>query len=195
MPVVAKATEPAMGGPRDAEAAKLRAGLVVNVSVLVAGKKEIEETGKRVSDNGTMVLPLLGTLEVADISLEELGTKLTGLYRKYYVEPQVLVEFVRDANTEGISPWGFVTVLGRVKNPGRIALPATHDMTVSGSIQKAGGFNTSAKSDAIIVTRRGENGKIETRQIDLDAVGADGRTQDDIVIQSSDVVYVPEARF
>lgn len=183
----------ARGAPFDV--VKLRPGLVVNMTVLVAGKKEIDETAKRISDKGTMVLPLLGTLEVKDSSLEELSLKLTDLYRKYYVNPQVIVEFVRDANAEGISPWGYVTVLGRVKNPGRIALPATRDLTVSGGIQKAGGFNTSAKSDSILVTRRGPDGKSVTREIDLNAVGADGRMEDDVVVEADDVVFVPESRF
>lgn len=174
---------------------RLRPGLVVNMTVLVSGKKEIEETAKRISDKGTMVLPLLGTLEVKDCTLEQLGDRLNGMYKKYFVNPQVIVEFVRDANAEGISPWGYVTVLGRVKNPGRIALPATRDLTVSGGIQKAGGFNTSAKTDAILVTRRTPDGKSTTREIDLNAVGADGRTEDDIVVEADDVVFVPESRF
>lgn len=174
---------------------KLRPGLVVNVTVLVAGKKEFEETAKRVTDEGTLSLPLLGRMDVKDLSLEALITRLTGQYQKYYVNPQVIVEFVRDTGTEGISPWGYVTVLGRVKNPGRIALPATRDMTVSGSIQKAGGFNTSAKTSAILVTRKGADGRPFSREIDLDAVGADGRTEEDVVVEAGDVVFVPELRF
>lgn len=178
-----------------AEVVRLRPGLVLNMTVLVAGKREIEETGKRISDNGTLVLPLLGTVEVKGRSLDELSASLTSRYLKFFVNPQVIVEFVRDSNSEGISPWGYITVLGRVKNPGRIALPATRDLTVSGSIQKAGGFNTSAKMDAILITRHGSDGQSMTHEIDLNAVGADGRTDDDIVVDSGDVIFVPESRF
>jgi protein involved in polysaccharide export with SLBB domain len=119
------------------EAVKLRPGLVISLVVLVAGEKEIDAPAKRVSENGTVVLPLLGEMTVADQSLEELQEKLTKRYKSYYVRPQVMVDFARDIDREGISPWGFVTVLGRVKEPGRVAIPATRDLTVSGAIQQA----------------------------------------------------------
>ena len=100
-----------------------------------------------------------------------------------------------DIAEEGVSPWGFVTVLGRVEKPGRIALPATRDMTVSGAIQKAGGFATSAKDNGILVTRLLPNGKTEARTINMRAVGTAGRLQEDIILEANDVVFVPEAMF
>ena len=177
------------------EEVKLRPGLVVSMSVLVAGKKEIDEPVKRISDGGTLVLPLLGEMQVVDMSLGELQVKLESLYMKYFVQPQVIVDFVRDGNKEGISPWGFVTVLGRVQNPGRIAIPATRDMTVSGAIQQSGGFAPSAKDTAILVTRSLPDGRTEKRTINLKAVGTAGRLEEDIVLEANDVVFVPELLF
>jgi protein involved in polysaccharide export with SLBB domain len=180
---------------KNVEEVKLRPGLVISMSVLVAGKKEIDEPSKRVSDGGTVVLPLLGEMEVADLTLNELQGKLTDRYKKYFIQPQVILEFVRDTDSEGISPWGFVTVLGRVSKPGRIAIPATRDMTVSGAIQKAGGFAPSAKDTAILVTRSFPNGKTEKRTINLRAVGTAGRLGEDIILEADDVVFVPEMMF
>lgn len=177
------------------EMVKLRPGLMINLVVLVAGQREIDEPAKRISDGGIIVLPLLGEMNVTDMSLEELQAKLTDRYRKYFVKPQVILDFVRDTGAEGISPWGFVTVLGRVKTPGRVAMPATRDMTVSGAIQKAGGFAPSAKDSAILVTRSLPNGQTETRTINLKAVGTAGRLEDDIILDPNDVVFVPEAMF
>ena len=180
---------------KSSEGVKLRPGLVLNMSVLVAGKKEIDEPSKRVSDGGTLVLPLLGEMVVADMSLEQLQEKLTDRYRKYYVKPQVILDFVRDTGAEGISPWGFVTVLGRVKTPGRVMIPPTRDMTVSGAIQQAGGFAPSAKDSAILVTRSLPDGRTETRTVNLKAVGTAQRLDDDIILEANDVVFVPEAMF
>jgi protein involved in polysaccharide export with SLBB domain len=177
------------------ESAVLRPGLMISVRVIVAGKKEIEENAKQISDNGTIILPLLGTMPVAGQTLDSLAYLLVAMYKDYYVKPQVFVEFVRDANTEAVSPWGYVTVLGRVKNPGQIAIPATRDMTVSAAIQKAGGFSSSANTKAIRVTRHLGPGKNEAVEVNLHAVGAGGRTEDDTVIRSGDVVFVPELRF
>ena len=177
------------------EIVRLKPGLMVSMAVLVSGKKEIDEPAKRVSDGGTLVLPLLGETTVAEMSLDELQTKLTEHYRKFFVNPQVILDFVRDTGAEGISPWGSVTVLGQVKMPGRVAIPATRDMTVSGAIQKAGGFAPSAKDNAILVTRSLPNGNTDSRTINLKAVGTAGRLDDDIILEANDVVYVPEAMF
>jgi protein involved in polysaccharide export with SLBB domain len=173
----------------------LRPGLVVNVSVVVGGKKVIEEVGRRISESNTLSLPLLETISVEKMTLDRLSERLTQSYRDYYVNPQVMVEFVRDDNREGISPWGYVTVLGRVKRPGQVSIPPTRDMTLSGAIQQAGGLDTSAKDTAIRITRRTVSGQTETYEINLRSVGARGRVDHDIVLLPEDVVFVPELVF
>lgn len=192
-----KSTPPFGSGEagKTVEVVKLKPGLMISMSVLVAGKKELDEPSKRISENGTVILPLLGEMAVADMSLDELQGELTQSYREFFVDPQVILDFVRDSGSDGVSPWGFVTVLGKVRTPGRIAIPATRDMTVSGAIQKAGGFGSSARDNAILVTRSLPNGETETRTINLKAVGTAGRLNDDIILEANDVVYVPEAMF
>ena len=186
-------------GPGEAaksmEVVKLKPGLMISMSVLVAGKKELDEPSKRISERGTIILPLLGEIEIAELSLDELQGQLAQSYKKFFVEPQIILDFVREADAEGISPWGYVTVLGRVLKPGRVSIPATRDMTVSAAIQKTGGFAASAKVNAILVTRSLPDGKTEARTIDLNAVGTAGRLEDDIILDANDVIYVPEAMF
>ena len=177
------------------DSAKLRPGLVISVNVLVAGKMEIELVGKRVSEKGTIAMPLLGIVSVKDLTLEELSAKLTTSYNEFFVNPQVIVEFVRDDNKEGLSPWGNVTVLGRVKMPGKISIPATRDLTLSAAIQQAGGFDTSAKETAIRITHRRTDGTLHTREIDLHSVGAQGVVEDDVLLEPDDVIFVPEMVF
>jgi len=177
------------------DVAQLRPGLVININVLVAGKKEIDALGKRVTDKGTIGVPLLGTVGVSGLTLDDLSAKLTTAYAEYFVKPQVIVEFVRDDNREGLSPWGSVTVLGRVKKPGKIIIPATRDLTLSAAIQQAGGFDTSAKENAIRVTRRRGDGAVHTREVDLRSVGAQGLVEEDIQLEPDDVVFVPEMIF
>lgn len=181
--------------PSVTDSARIRPGLVINISVLVAGKKEIDASGKRISDDGSIVMPLLGKMLVGSLSLDDLSAQLTTAYKEYFVNPQVLVEFVRDDNREGLSPWGNVTVLGRVKKPGRVSLPATRDLTISGAIQQAGGFDTSAKEQAIRITRRLPGGGVKTWEIDLHSVGAKGLVENDIILEPDDVVFVPELIF
>jgi polysaccharide export outer membrane protein len=177
------------------DAARLRPGLVITVNVLVSGKKEIEAIGKRVTDKGTIAMPLLGVVGVDGLTLDELGLKLMASYKEYFVNPQVIVEFVRDDNKEGLSPWGSVTVLGRVKKPGKISIPATRDLTLSAAIQQAGGFDTSAKETAIRITHRLANGQLSSREVNLHSVGAQGLVEEDVMLEPDDVVYVPELVF
>jgi polysaccharide biosynthesis/export protein len=179
---------------KSTDVVRLRPGLMISMAVLVAGQKEIDEPSKRVSDKSTMVLPLLGEIDVADMTLDELESKLTTRYKRFFVRPQIILDYVRDAQ-EGISPWGFVTVLGRVKEPGRVPIPATRDMTVSGAIQRAGGLAPSAKPNAILVSRSMPDGRIESRTVNLHSVGAAGRLEEDIILEANDVVFVPEALF
>ena len=177
------------------EWATLRPGLVINVAVVVAGKKQIEEVGRRVSENGALTLPLLGALSVGGETLDSFTQLLTDRYREFFVDPQVIVEFVRNDQTAGISSWGYVTVLGQVKRPGRVDIPPTRDLTVSLAIQQAGGFDVSAKVTAIAVTRRTRDGQNKTSQINLREIGERGQVDKDIVLLPDDVVYVPELIF
>jgi protein involved in polysaccharide export with SLBB domain len=174
----------------------LRPGLLLNIKVMVAGRNQLESDAVRITESSDIFLPMLGQVPVAGFTLERLREELTTRYQRFYVQPEVLVDFAREGMQEGISPWGFVTVLGRVKNPGRIMIPATRDLTVSGAIQGAGGFDRSARINAIRVTRHtpGGNGQ-EQFVVNLNEVGADGRARDDFVLGMNDIVFVPEARF
>ena len=173
---------------------QLRPGFVFNLTVLVGGKKEFEERAKRVTDQGTVSLPLVGTVVVQDLTQEQLQILLTEQYGAYLVNPQISIDLVQDEAVDSSSPWGSVTVLGRVKKPGRVAIPATRDLTVSMAVQQAGGFDTSAKDTAIRITRSA-GGKTGSREVNLRAVGAQGRVAEDLILLPGDVVFVPELMF
>lgn len=185
---------PAAAPDRPAAAgAVVRPGFVLTLTVLVDGRKEIDESGARVSEDGDVRLPLVGPVQVAGLTLNTLREKVTNLYREYFVEPQVSVDFVADTQG-GVSPWGTVTVLGRVKNPGNVPLPPTRDLSVVAAIQAAGGFDTSADQGGIRVTRNGPEGR-ESRRINLKALGTGGTTSGDLLLKDGDVVYIPELMF
>ena len=175
--------------------ARLKPGLMVQVTVVVLGKKEIEELNRRVADEGTLVLPLLGTVKVEGMTPSELSADLTKRYARFFVDPHVVVDFVTERGTDAPSPWGYVTVLGCVKNPGRVSIPATQDLTVSAAIQQAGGLKPSGKDSAIEVRRQGAAGKAEVIAVNLRAAGTRAEKREDPVLQSQDVVFVPEMIF
>ncbi len=177
------------------ESPQLRPGLVVKVIVSASGRPEVEEPARRVSAAGTITLPLVGTVKVSELTMEQLSVVLTVLYREYLHKPLVDVDFVVDESAGSVSPWGYVTVLGRVKEPGRINIPPTQDLSLSMAIQLAGGLSTSAKLTGIRISRENGKGKGKHFNVDLRAVGAKGNVKGDVCLQAGDVVYVPERVF
>ena len=180
---------------KDDKSPLLRPGLLIRVSVLVSGKREIDAEVKRVTEHGQLDLPLIGNVDVAGKTLRQLNDILQVQYRDYFVNPQVVTEFVVDESPDSISPWGSVVVLGRVRAPGRVNIPPTQDLTVSGAIQQAGGLDTSAKISAIRVTRRKPDGGTERVTIDFSSVGTQGYVENDLTLQPGDVIFVPERIF
>ena len=173
----------------------LKPGLVVKVVVFVAGNEEISEE-RRIAENGFITLPLSGRQMVQGMTADELEQDLEQLYsERYFVNPTVEVSFVQGNEHGSASPWGFVTVLGRVKTPGPVNIPATQDMTLTLALQRAGGFDTSARQNAIRITRQMDGGRKKTLKVDLGRVGAEGKVEEDITLQPGDVVYVPESMF
>lgn len=169
---------------------KLKAGFSVDVLVMVAGTKEVEELGKRVTANGLLTLPLVGDVSAVPLTLKELGTLLEAKYAEYFVKPTVSVTF-SSTGEDGVSPWGSVTVMGRIVKPGKVSIPPTRDLTVSRAIQQSGGFSSSANQSAIKVTRRLEDGQLQTLKVNLKSLG-EGKLEEDILLYPGDVVFVPE---
>jgi protein involved in polysaccharide export with SLBB domain len=170
----------------------LQPGLVVSISVFAGDHKEVNESEKRISSSGTLTLPLVGTLRVGGMTVDEVSELLRTRYSEFLRAPVVDVELRVGEDGETLHPWGHVTVLGRVMRPGRIGIPATQDLTLSMAIQLAGGFDTSAKLTEIRVTRQNGPKDKRTLEVDIKEVGADGAGSQDVQLQTGDIVYIPE---
>lgn len=180
---------------KDDKSPLLRPGLLIRVTVLVSGKRGVDAEVRRVTDNNQVDLPLIGPVSVKDMTLKELNDALQVWYQDYFIEPQVLAEFVVEERPDAASPWGSVVVLGRVRTPGKVNIPATQDLTVSGAIQQAGGLDTSARSSAIRLTRRNPDGTTQRMTVDFTAVGKRGDVDKDLILKPGDVIFVPEGFF
>lgn len=173
----------------------LRPGFLMRVSVLVSGKREIDGEVKRVSDNNMLDLPLIGQIPVEGVSLRRLNEILQERYSEFFVNPQVIAEFVMEERADAISPWGSVVVLGRVRTPGRVNIPPTQDLRLSAAIQLAGGLDTSARASAIRLTRKKDDGTTEQTTVDFTAVGQHGEIGNDLLLRAGDLIFVPERIF
>lgn len=111
------------------------------VRVSVYENEEISRT-YTIAQGGTISLPLVGRILVADMSLSSLEEIITQKLRDNLIaNPRVSAELVT------LRP---LCVLGEVRAPGCFAYQ--HEMTSSEAIALAGGFTYRAKKDEIIIT-------------------------------------------
>lgn len=185
------APDPTATGP----VPRLNPGVRVNVRILVAGKVEVNEAGLSVSDAGELQLPLLNDVSVRDMTLAEAEARLAQLYSHYFRAPQAIVTFVHSGSDQGVSPWGQITVMGRVMKPGSIPLPANRHLTMSEAIASVGGLATSARDRAVQLTRKAADGAATTRTVNLRAILAGGKSEEDVVLLPGDIIFVPESIF
>ena len=166
-------------------------GLIIQVGTNATQPMTMEAL---VDQNGEITLPLLlqKPVKCDKLSLEELKQKLVKEYSVYYRQPQITVTFAPFDPRSGVSPWGTVTVLGEVLNPGPVNMPSTMDLTVTKVLQTAGGLKPYADRSKIQVTRCDKKGVQTKYMINLNEIGKDGRFDKDITLRAGDVVYVYE---
>jgi polysaccharide export outer membrane protein len=110
-------------------------------------------TDARVTERGTIKMPLVGEVKVAGMSLAEAGKQIGEELQKgqYLKNPQVSVALTTLRSRQ-------VSVLGMVARPGRYALDDTSSQ-LADVIAAAGGISAGAE-DTVIVLREGKEHKV-----------------------------------
>jgi polysaccharide export outer membrane protein len=140
-------------------------------------------TNARVGSDGTISMPLLGDIPVANKTAEEVAQTVRQLFekRKLLVHPNVSV-LITEYATAGIS------VTGEVQKPGTYTLLGQH--TLLDAIAAAGGL-TPAADTTVLIKRRG--GDQTTQRVALTNEDAGNSAKLDIPIYPNDLVIVPKA--
>ena len=135
---------------------------------------------QRVTDEGTINIPYVGSVAVAGLDLSQIEQRIAGQLKGKAQDPQVIVEFVSDRTHT-------VMVSGDVKNPGRVSVLEGTRSAVD-AINRAGGpFNLPAAQAEVVVRRQGQ--VIMVAQYSELLAGAD------IPIQKNDEIVVrPNSR-
>ena len=144
------------------------------------------DTLARISQDGRISFPLLGSLKVAGKSEREVEKMIAvQLHKGGYVNfPQVNVSVESYESRQ-------VAVLGHVNQPGKYVIEA--GATVVDAISLAGGVSPSG-GDRAVVTRqlqRGDRRKTSRHEVDLVAILENGDSSANLTLQEGDVVYVP----
>ncbi len=169
----------------------LRPGYVLRLAVTVGDKVEVNPFEVQISEKNDILVPFIGKVECDGLTINGLRSRLATRYSEFFRNPEISAQFViRDAYT---SPWGRVYIQGRVRREGWVSIPATRRLMLSDAIQEAGGFAQFAKRSNIRVSRRLKDGTIKRFKVDLEEIGIRGKTENDMLLQSGDVVYVFES--
>jgi protein involved in polysaccharide export with SLBB domain len=113
------------------------------ITVSVPRIDELKDAQARVSEDGTIALPMLGEMTVAGMSEEELRQAVADHLRKYVYHPDVSV-FVTEYHSRQVA------VIGSVQKPGLYTL-SSRTGTVLEMISEAGGMTPDAAERVIIV--------------------------------------------
>jgi polysaccharide biosynthesis/export protein len=114
----------------------LGAGDLLRISVPLID--QLKDRTVRVSEDGIVVLPLVGVISVTGMTEQDLRDALIHRVAKYMYHPQVEVFLQHTENRQ-------VAVLGSVKRPGRYML-ASHTDSIMMMISRAGGLNDDAST-------------------------------------------------
>lgn len=143
--------------------------------------KELDQT-VRVSEDGSITLPLVRRVVVEGLTQEGVVQKLTGLLSAQYVKnPQVTI-FIKEYKNQQVA------VIGAVANAGSYELVGRKNLLHI--ISMAGGFSETAGNDVFIL-REGPDGQPRTIAIDLKDLLVNGNQTLNVPIEPNDVINVP----
>lgn len=160
----------------------LGAGDAIRVQVFQNPDLTIET---RVSENGSVSYPLIGSVQLGGLSLGAAEKKIADALQQggFLNKPQVNIMLLQIRGNQ-------VSVLGQVSRPGRYPLE-TANTRLSDMLATAGGAAPTGDDVVVVVGTR--NGQPFRKQIDIPSIFLAERAQENIVLQGGDSVYVHRA--
>ena len=160
-------------GPRD----------LLEIRVLQLPEMNVE---RRVSDEGTIDLPLLGSIAAAGLTEGGLRDEIRRLVEERYLQ--------RETASVSVSVKEFrsrpISVLGAVQRPGPLEFPGR--WTLLEALTAAGGLGAD-HGERIVILRRAVNGLSDQLTIEVDALMLRGDARVNIPVLANDVINVPAA--
>jgi len=163
------------------------------LAISVYGQTELG-SDQRVSDKGTVSIPLLGEIPIGGLTVSEAQRAI----EKAFIEQRYLVKPVVTISIEEFSP-KLVTVLGEVSEPGSIAIPeGRNGLPIQVAIAQAGGFTGAAQKNAVQVKRA--EGKNEDRKapmvvVDVGEILVSNSRGNGFMAGPDDIIFVPRRLF
>jgi polysaccharide export outer membrane protein len=159
-------------------------------SAYVLGRDDVIEVGllgrtdfggrTRVQADGSIQLPFIGKIQVADRTTAEVSEKVREALKVggFFADPVVTVEVVGYASR-------YVTVLGAVGTPGLI--PINRPYRISEILARVGGVREGGAEHIVIRSENGDERKLVVRDLAM------GSAEEDPFVKAGDKIYAPKA--
>lgn len=151
------------------------------ISVNVINFSNLSLSSVVVPPDGKITVPLLEPISVVGKTTDELAAVLTEKWKKFVINPSVTVSLVAKRK-ENVLFYGFITRVGTVEYKSTLRMIE--------ALAQVGGALAIGDLSKVTVTHK--NG--EKQVLDLSKPETRGGTEADILLQSGDVIYVPERR-
>lgn len=153
------------------------------VDFTVGSAPELNKTAV-VQPDGRISLPLIGSVMAANRSLDDLQAALADAYSRQLVRADIGVTL----KTVGALK---VFVGGEVDKPGVYDMPG--DLDALRAVIMAGGFKTTARTNEVVIIRRGPEGRPMMRTLNLSKALKGAGDRDLVPLRRFDIVYVPRS--
>lgn len=155
------------------------------LSVQVFGQPDMSATNVLVADDGTIQVPLVGAVQVANLSPADAGARVAKALRdgRIMKKPVVTVSVTQPLSQR-------ITVLGEVGEPGRYAIDSR--TTIFDLLAEAGGVRPTG-AQRIFILRTDAGGQTVRIPVDLEALLSRPETQPPVKLRAGDSVHVPRA--
>jgi polysaccharide export outer membrane protein len=173
--------------PREAkpvEAPQVSEGYVIGESDVLAINVWHEPELTRVvpvRTDGKITLPLIGDLQAAGQTVDQLRQTIATGLKRFLEAPEVTV-IVQEPRSQ------FFTVVGKVMKPG--SFPLGQRLTVMDGLAVCGGFKDFAKISKIQVVRTHRDGRVERIPFDYKRA-VNGDIKQNFVLEPHDMIVVP----
>ncbi len=139
---------------------------------------------RRVDDDGTIDLPLIGRFSVRGLTEERAAGMIQEELERAYLQRASVSVRIREFRSQPIS------VIGAVKSPGNLELSGR--WTLLEALSAAGGLSDNHGNE-VHVLRRADNGLSDQLTVDLNALLVRGDARYNIPIFAADLINVPTA--
>jgi len=157
-------------------------GDLLHITVFEA--KELE-TKARVSSRGYVSLPLMGLVQIQDLTAREAEIKIEEKYREKYIKDPHVTVFVEEHVSQRI------TLVGEVKKPGTYDYPSK--MRLLDVLALGGGLSDNAGRVVQVRRKEDKHGESGMMIVDLDKLIQDGLVELNIEINGGDIIFIPKA--